>query len=125
MKETNIVRDMLLALPRNVRLFRNNVGTGWAGRIVHQTPQRITIDFPRPLHAGLCTGSSDLIGWTTVTITPDMVGQQIAVFTAVEAKKSATAKRSPEQVNFIEVVKKSGGFAGIAYDRESLNQILP
>lgn len=123
MKETNIVRDILLSIPRTARLFRNNVGTGWVGRIVHQTPQRITLDFPRPLHAGLCAGSSDLIGWQTITITPEMVGKQIAVFTAIEVK-TATGKPTPEQLNFIEIVRKSGGIAGISTDPESAKKII-
>ena len=97
-------------LLRNVRLFRNNVGTGWVGKTTHQG-SRVIIENPRPLQAGLCQGSSDLIGWTTVEVTPDMVGKKIAVFTAVEVKAS-TGKVSSEQINFIQRVREAGGIAG-------------
>ena len=68
----------------------------------------------RPIRYGVCNpGGSDLIGWTPVAITPDMVGQTVAVFTAVEVK-NATGRPSEAQLNFIAQVLKAGGFAGIA-----------
>jgi len=30
--------------------------------------------------------SSDLVGWTSVVITPEMVGKTVAIFTAIEVK---------------------------------------
>src|ERR1700722_4368372 len=43
---------------------------------------------PRIVSAGCGpTGMPDYLGWTEVTITPDMVGQKIAVFTAAEIKR--------------------------------------
>ena len=62
---------------------------------------------------GLCEGSSDLIGWVSREITPDMVGKRIAQFLAVETK-SPKGRASSEQKNFIAAVKKAGGAAGIA-----------
>lgn len=62
--------------------------------------------------------TSDLIGFTTVTITPEMVGMKLAVFTAVECKegkwKPGSNPRERAQSAFIEWVKKSGGIAGFA-----------
>jgi hypothetical protein len=46
--------------------------------------------------ASLCKGSADLIGYRTITITPDMVGQQVAVFTSIEVK-TPTGRIRPEQ----------------------------
>lgn len=63
---------------------------------------------------GVCNpGGADLIGWTPVVITPDMIGRTVAVFTACEVK-SAKGKPTDAQVNFIGAVQKAGGFAGVA-----------
>jgi hypothetical protein len=103
-------------------MFRNNVGMAWTGRVVRNTNGSITIHDPRPLDAGLCKGSSDLIGWTPVTVTPDMVGQRLAVFTAIEVK-GPKGKTSPEQTNFIDRVKIDGGIAGVARSADDATQI--
>jgi hypothetical protein len=55
------------------RLWRNNTGT-------------LRDQHGRPVSFGLCKGSADLIGYRTITITPEMVGQQVAVFTSIEVK---------------------------------------
>ena len=105
---------IMLALSKSgATIFRNNVGMGWTGKSIRQKDGSILILNPRPLHAGLTTGSSDLIGWKTITITHEMVGKQFAQFVAVEVKTS-TGKPSKEQLHFIEAVKKAGGRAGIA-----------
>jgi hypothetical protein len=52
------------------RLFRNNTGT-------------LRDQHGRPVSFGLCKGSADLIGYRTITITPEMVGQQVAVFASL------------------------------------------
>lgn len=63
--------------------------------------------------------SSDLIGIKTIVITPDMVGQMVAVFTAIEVKREdwkrdEENKKENAQFNFIEWIKKRGGIAGFA-----------
>lgn len=62
---------------------------------------------------GLARGSADLIGWRTVTITPDMVGQRIAVFTSIEVK-TPTGRLTPAQHNWQAAVRSAGGIAGVA-----------
>ena len=125
MKESNIQNLILLDVGTltNVRLFRNNTGTGWQGKTVQHTGTRLTLDSPRPLHAGLCNGSSDLVGWTEVEITPDMVGRKVAVFTAIECK-TPTGKPTAEQTNFLNRVRTAGGFAGIARSPEDARKII-
>jgi hypothetical protein len=115
MKETNITRIIMLALSKigRVTSFRNNVGLGWQGETSRLKDGSIIIRNPRPLHAGLCTGSSDLIGWTQREITPDMVGKKVAVFTAIEVK-GERGTVSKEQLAFINRVRECGGIAGIA-----------
>ncbi len=84
----------------NTRLFRNNTGT-------------LLDKNGRPVQFGLCKGSADLIGWTTRTITEEMVGQQVAVFTSIEVK-SATGRVRPEQQAWLDAVQKAGGIAAVA-----------
>lgn len=106
MKEKNLQNLLRLNLPKNVRLFRNNVG-------VCKT-ENSTIVY------GLCTGSSDLIGWTSIEITEEMIGKKLAIFTALEIK-TETGKVSPEQKVFLENVKNSGGIAKICRKLEDLD----
>ena len=88
-------------------LFRNNVGTGL-------TPNGHTIRY------GVCNpGGSDLIGWKTVTVTPDMVGKQVALFAAVEVK-TETGRASEAQLRFLEAVRNSGGVAILARSDKDL-----
>jgi hypothetical protein len=82
------------------RLFRNNTGT-------------LRDQHGRPVSFGLARGSADLIGWRTVTITPEMVGQQVAVFTSIEVK-TATGRLTPEQRQWLAAVETAGGIAGVA-----------
>jgi hypothetical protein len=93
----------------DTRLFRNNTGAlkDPNGRLVRY---------------GLCKGSSDLIGYRTVTITPDMVGQQLAVFAAIEVKDRGAP--TPEQLHFIAQVKAAGGLAGVARSVADAQAIL-
>lgn len=122
-KETNVLKKIQLALPRTTTLFRNNTGMGWAGKLVKKTVEYVMVEKYRPLHSGLCDGSSDLIGWTTVEITPDMVGKKLAVFTAIECK-SNTGRASAAQNNFIRQVKLAGGISGVAKSTEDAHALL-
>jgi hypothetical protein len=102
---------LLRASALGARLFRQNTGVGWAGNAEIKSKAGVTtviIRDARPLRAGLCKGSSDLIGWTPVTITPDMVGKTVAVFTAVEVKTDGVVM-TPEQSNFLQQVRSAGG----------------
>lgn len=112
MTERNIQQDIRLALSKNgSKIFRNN-----CGGFKDQTGRWVTFGVANP-------GGSDLIGWTPVTITPDMVGKKIAVFTAIEVK-SASGKIRPEQTNFIDRVKIDGGMAGVARSTDDALQII-
>jgi hypothetical protein len=101
--EAAIQQQIRLALSRaGVVAFRNNIGA-------YMDPKT-----GRPVQYGVCNpGGSDLIGWTPVCITPDMVGKTVAVFTAVEVK-TPKGKPTEHQLNFITQVLRAGGFAGIA-----------
>lgn len=105
---------LLLATKLGGRMFRVNTGMGWVGKVVQKTRDRIVLANPRPLHAGLVKGGSDTIGWMPLTITPEMVGRTIPVFTAVEVKEDDGL--TTEQANFIRVVLEAGGIAGVVHD---------
>ena len=101
--ETKIQQEIRLGLGtrEDVRLFRNQVG---------QLPDPRT---GRPVQFGLAKGSADLVGWKTVTITPDMVGQEVAVFASIEVK-TPTGRPTQYQQAWLSAVEKAGGIAGIA-----------
>lgn len=108
--EQAVQNRIRLALSRGpVRLWRNNTGAlkDASGRLVRY---------------GLAKGSSDLVGFRTVTITPDMVGSQIAVFAAIEVKDRGRA--TPEQLRFLEQVRQAGGLAGLARSVDDATEIL-
>lgn len=104
MSEGDLMREIQLASSEiGARLFRNNSAQGWVGKSQH-IGGRILIDDPRPLHAGLCVGSSDLIGWTP-TLTES---GPVAIFTAVEVK-SHKGRLTVDQSRFLDAVRSAGG----------------
>ena len=118
--EKNIINRVLIKFPT---LFRNNTGKGWVGKIISHTEGILILLNPRPLNTGLCVGSSDLIGWTPIKITHDMVGHTISVFTACEIKTD-NLKPTKEQTNFINAVNKQGGIACVAYSENDLTEAI-
>ncbi len=124
MTESEILKAMhLQATEAGARLFRNNIGLGWVGKLLRRTETTITLEHPRPLHAGLVQGSGDLVGWMPVTITPEMVGTTVAVFTSIEAKKPG-GRASREQLQFDRVVREAGGKSIISDTPDSVVQYL-
>lgn len=124
-KQTDFHNLILLSASKSgATLFRNNTGMGWVGEpIYYPKPGYKLLKNARPLHAGLTVGSSDFVGWKAVTITPEMVGKTVAVFTAIEAK-TMSDRISKEQLNFIEQVRKNGGIAGIARSHEEASNLI-
>lgn len=106
-------------------LFRNNVAQAWTGDStkyqraaqVMVYPGDVLIRNARPLHAGLCKGSPDLVGWEPVTITADMVGRTVAVFVGLEVK-TETGRPTPEQRSFLEALGGAGGVASVVRSPE-------
>lgn len=112
MSEASIQQRLRLwASKRGVRLWRNNVGVLKDERGV-------------PVRYGLANESkamnqniksSDLIGITPVTVTPDMVGKTLGVFTAYECKAEDWSyranKREIAQLKWLELIQSLGGIA--------------
>lgn len=112
MIESDIQKLIMLAVAKQGHvLFRNNTAQGWIGN-AKMINGKIVITNPRPLYAGLCTGSSDLIGWTSC-----------GIFLAVEVKRPRK-KATKEQANFIAQINKEGGIAIVATsDKDATDQI--
>ena len=92
--ETNIMNKIMLAMSKKGYLiWRNQVGLFK------------TLD-GRTVNIGI-KGSSDLMAVKPTVITPEMVGQTLAVFVAVEVK-TATGRQSEPQKKWQKAVEKLG-----------------
>ena len=92
--ETNIMNKIMLAMSKKGYLcWRNQVGLFK------------TLD-GRTVNIGI-KGSSDLMAVKPTVITPEMVGQTLAVFVAVEVK-TATGQQSEPQKKWQKAVEKLG-----------------
>jgi hypothetical protein len=108
--EQRIQQEIRLAVSHgDTKLFRNNTGT-------------LRDQHGRPVQFGLCKGSADLIGWRTVTVTPEMVGTQVAVFLSIEVK-TPTGRLRPEQQQWLDAVQAAGGIAGVARSVEDAQRL--
>ncbi|WP_321336523.1 hypothetical protein [Breoghania sp.] len=131
-KATAFCNRLLLALSTaGATVWRNNTGQAWAGRSIRlnagdvyraQGGERVVLD-PRPLHAGLCKGSGDIIGIVPVEVRADMIGRTVGVFVSVEAK-TGSGRASKEQKTFAEHVKACGGRAVIAHNEKEALSVL-
>jgi hypothetical protein len=111
LSEQRIQQEIRLAISNgDTRVFRNNTGT-------------LKDANGRPVQFGLCKGSADLIGWTTRTVTQEMVGQRIAVFTSIEVK-TPTGRLRPEQQQWLDAVQAAGGIAGVARSVEDAKALV-
>ena len=111
--ETKLQQEIRLALGTipSLRLFRNQVG---------QLPDPRT---GRYVQFGLAKGSSDLVGFKTIKITPEMIGQEVAQFVSIEIK-TERGKLTEVQQNWLQKVKSSGGIVGVARTVKDALQIL-
>lgn len=111
-EEHSIQNEIRNELAGKALVFRANVGQAWQGTKVEKLPGRkVVIHGARPFNTGLPPGFSDLFGLVSITITPEMVGQKVAVFLAMEVKDKA--KASDKQSNFLKAVNDNGGMAGV------------
>lgn len=104
MSESTLVRQIMLALSdAGCSVWRQNTGMGWSGDATRHPGGTVVIRNARPLHAGLCVGSADILG-----IAPD------GRFLSVEVK-SGRGRATPEQIAFRDAVLRAGGIAGIVW----------
>lgn len=109
--EAELLRALLVrGSELGAKLFRNQVG-------------KYLLADGRWLSSGLCVGSPDLVGWLPVTITPDMVGQRLAVFVGVEAK-GPRGVVSPGQSRFLAALAADGAIQLVAWSTADLERVL-
>ena len=127
MTEAEVKAHIRLAIGElpHVRLFNNPVGEAWMGEVISGPRQGIvTLDHARRVSFGLAAGSADLCGYTTVTVTPDMVGQRLAVFTSMEVKRPTIRKLPEPQENWRKAVADAGGFAGMVRSADEARKLV-
>ena len=134
-QETTIVNEIMKDTSKHgARLFKNVRGMFYTiegvkaliAAAMSLNPARIkqAVQQLRMTTAGLlAAGASDLIGFTPVVITQEMVGQTIAIVTCIEVK-TADGRVSKEQQDFTNFVRQSGGFGGIARNAEDARKIM-
>lgn len=129
MAEADLMRRLQIRASQfGARLFRQNVGQAWVGkvergdgRMVRLGPADVVLRNARPFHAGIA-GMSDLGGWVPVQVTAEMVGSTVAIYAQVEVKEDA--RPTKEQLAWIAAVNKAGGRAGIAHNETELSEII-
>ena len=125
MAEAEIQARIQLAIGSlpGVRVFRNSVGTAWSGEILEQTKDSILLGHPRFTRYGLCPGSADLVGWRSLLVRPEHVGQHVAQLLSIEVKTSRGKARA-DQENWMLRVSEAGGLAGICRSPEAALALL-
>lgn len=125
MSEKQLQSSIFAALGKrdDVRLFRNTGGVGWVGQFVEQSGPLTVLRNARRATFGLHPGSADLIGWQSIIVTPDMVGQPVAVFLSLEIKKPG-GHVAREQDNWRRVVDQYGGRAAIVDSLDAAEQLV-
>ena len=133
--EKSVRKEIMLAVGGNGKtiLLSNPTGSGYVGQPLGRLDNgKITLINARHMSFGLGVkvgggagsgGFPDLIGWTRKTITPDMVGQKVAIFTGIEVKAPGKKPR-PIQQKRIDLIKYAGGLAGYADSVEMAEKIV-
>lgn len=131
-----VQRQVWLGLGVICRLFRLNTGRAWLSNMGPAGVQKLSdgsvlIKSARSIAIGFAdtsgdpiVGATDLNGWTTVEVTPEMVGRRIAVYTAIETKNSKGGHKRAGQINFVDQAAAAGAIAGFANSKESALAIV-
>lgn len=121
----NLRSEILLEANKigGVKLWPNAVGVAVNGEIVKTINDKgaryIVVKNPRMIHYGLAKGSSDTIGFKT-----ELIGDIIVPrFMAMEIKIGKDYAK-PIQKNFISLVNKCGGIAGVVRSVEDCINLI-
>lgn len=108
---------------RDCRVFRNNVGMGFAGTVLAEHDGIVVLKNYRRIQFGLQKGSGDLIGFKSMTITPDTVGKKVAVFTSFEIK-TPRSKSTGAQRAWLFFINHMGGIAAEVHSVDEAKRAL-
>lgn len=111
MTESDLLAAIQLALSHgDTRLFRINAGVAWQGQVIHHDRDQLVLAHPRALRLAPA-GLADLIGWHR------------GRFVALEGK-IGRRQPTPEQVAFLDLVRRAGGLAGVVRSVEEAEAAL-
>ena len=105
------------------RLFRQESSYFYTGRLGKLRDGTRVLLHPKEVRVGF-DGQPDLGGWTSVTITPDMVGQVVAIAVQIEVKRPKKSKVSELQAAFIAFCRSVGVRAGVAKSVADAQKII-
>ena len=113
-QETDILKRWLYKNRRWGKFVQTFVGKFWAGQLVGEIYQKDGKNYGliqniSRLNMGFA-GLSDYVGYHTIIITQDMVGQKIARAVVVEGK-TAEGRVSDEQAHFLKQARLDGCIA--------------
>ena len=114
MKESARIKKWLTKLTKaepHRRAFRINAGEGWVSNNFRWIKNVLMMHSPRKFQAGP-PGWHDCVGWTAKEITPDMVGQTVAIFTFSEHKRPGETYND-DQKKLAETLTRMGGICEI------------
>ncbi len=134
LREIPIMRLIWLGVAKTTVLWRVNSGKAWVsggGKPERLANGSMVVPFGRPIAIGLgdpegnsVNGASDLLGYTKITITAEMVGHVIPVITVIEAKADDGGRGTKDQKKFISIIIKAGGIAGVASSVQQAQDII-
>jgi hypothetical protein len=107
-KENNLKNEVEAKLTTWQRLWRANSGKGWAGKFIDAKNGILKLANFGRLEL-FPPGTPDMIGFDSMIITPEMVGQRVAVFVGSELKATKNDKLNKDQRNFKNLLIKMGG----------------
>ena len=117
LKESSIQNEVQIALSQaghyNLRI---NSGQFWGGSILAHDGARLVLEHPTKI-MGAPAGTSDIIGCVTRTITPEMVGQTVAIFAALEVKRPGE-RPEKHQERYLALMRSRGAITGWATSPE-------
>ncbi len=104
-------------------MFRQESSYFYTGRLGKLRDGTRVLLHPKEVRVGF-DGQPDLGGWTSVTITPGMVGQVVAIAVQIEVKRPKKSKVSELQAAFIAFCRSVGVRAGVAKSVADAQKII-
>lgn len=135
-KEHVLLRQILAkdGASNHHRLWRNETGVYHAGHIVFRNtgpraverwikPGQVIMERESRVTAGLCPGSSDLVGILSVPVRLLDPDSEIGIFMGLEGKASTTTVQE-NQERWMEVIRQLGGIADVVRSPEDVHRIV-